>query len=104
MAGKGTECGRSFEEIAKIIDGVKYNEKLSVCFDTCHTHDAGYDIVNDFDGVLNEFDKIVGIDRLQVLHINDSKMYAAQEKTVMKILVSVISVIKHCIILCIIHS
>ena len=73
-------------------------------FDTCHTHDAGYDIVNDFDGVLNEFDKIVGIDRLQVLHINDSKMYAAQEKTVMKILVSVISVIKHCIILCIIHS
>ncbi len=52
MAGKGTECGRSFEEIAKIIDGVKYNEKLSVCFDTCHTHDAGYDIVNDFDGVL----------------------------------------------------
>lgn len=104
MAGKGTECGRSFEEIAKIIDGVKYNEKLSVCFDTCHTHDAGYDIVNNFDGVLNEFDKIVGIDRLQVLHINDSKMYAAQEKTVMKILVSVISVIKHCIILYIIHS
>ncbi|WP_417159816.1 TIM barrel protein, partial [Streptococcus pneumoniae] len=47
MAGKGTECGRSFEEIAKIIDGVTYNEKLSVCFDTCHTHDAGYDIVND---------------------------------------------------------
>ena len=104
MAGKGTECGRSFEEIAKIIDGVKYNEKLSVCFDTCHTHDAGYDIVNDFDGVLNEFDKIVGIDRLQVLHINDSKMYVAQEKTVMKISVSVISVIKRCIILCIIRS
>ena len=104
MAGKGTECGRSFEEIAKIIDGVKYNEKLSVCFDTCHTHDAGYDIVNDFDGVLNEFDKIVGIDRLQVLHINDSKMYAAQEKTVMKISVSVILAIKRCIILCIIRS
>ena len=80
MAGKGTECGRSFEEIAKIIDGVKYNEKLSVCFDTCHTHDAGYDIVNDFDGVLNEFDKIVGIDRLQVLHINDSKMYASRKR------------------------
>ena len=104
MAGKGTECGRSFEEIAKIIDGVTYNEKLSVCFDTCHTHDAGYDIVNDFDGVLNEFDKTVGIDRLQVLHINDSKMYAAQERTVMKISVSVISVIKHCIILCIIRN
>jgi deoxyribonuclease-4 len=73
MAGKGSECGRSFEELAQIIDGVKYNEKLSVCFDTCHTHDAGYDLVNDFDGVLNEFDKMVGIDRIKVLHINDSK-------------------------------
>jgi deoxyribonuclease IV len=73
MAGKGTECGRSFEELAMIIDGVTHNDKLSVCFDTCHTHDAGYDIVNDFDGVLNEFDKIIGIDRLKVLHINDSK-------------------------------
>jgi deoxyribonuclease-4 len=73
MAGKGSECGRSFEELARIIDGVKYNEKISVCFDTCHTHDAGYDLVNDFDGVLNEFDKLVGLERLQVLHINDSK-------------------------------
>ena len=73
MAGKGSECGSSFEEIAKIIDGVTHNEKISVCFDTCHTHDAGYDIVNDFDGVLNEFDKVVGLDRLKVLHINDSK-------------------------------
>ncbi|MCH1624955.1 deoxyribonuclease IV [Fredinandcohnia quinoae] len=73
MAGKGSECGRSFEELAKIIDGVTHNDKLSVCFDTCHTHDAGYDIVNDFDGVLNEFDKLVGIDRIKVLHINDSK-------------------------------
>lgn len=73
MAGKGTEIGRSFDEIARIFDGVKNNERLSVCFDTCHVHDAGYDIVNDFDGVLNEFDKIVGIDRLKVLHINDSK-------------------------------
>jgi deoxyribonuclease IV len=73
MAGKGTECGRSFEELATIIDGVTHNEKITVCFDTCHTHDAGYDIVNDFDGVLNEFDKIIGIDRLKVLHINDSK-------------------------------
>ena len=73
MAGKGTEIGRSFDEIARIIDGVKNNERLSVCFDTCHVHDAGYDIVNDFDGVLNEFDKTVGIDRLKVLHINDSK-------------------------------
>ncbi|CAM5252293.1 putative endonuclease 4 OS=Lysinibacillus sphaericus OX=1421 GN=nfo PE=3 SV=1 [Lysinibacillus sphaericus] len=73
MAGKGTECGRSFEELAKIIDGVTHNERLSVCFDTCHTHDAGYNIVEDFDGVLNEFDKIIGVDRIKVLHINDSK-------------------------------
>ena len=73
MAGKGTECGRSFEEIAKIIDGVKLKDKLSVCFDTCHVHDAGYDIVNDFEGVINDFDKIVGIDRISVIHLNDSK-------------------------------
>lgn len=73
MAGKGSECGRSFEELARIIDGVTHNEKISVCFDTCHTHDAGYDIVNDFDGVLNWFDKIIGVDRIKVLHINDSK-------------------------------
>jgi deoxyribonuclease IV len=73
MAGKGSECGKSFEELAMIIDGVKYNDKLSICFDTCHTHDAGYPIVEDFDGVLNEFDKIIGLERLKVLHINDSK-------------------------------
>ena len=73
MAGKGTECGRSFEELAQIFDGVKNNERLSVCFDTCHTHDAGYDIVNDFDGVLSSFDELIGMDRLKVLHINDSK-------------------------------
>lgn len=73
MAGKGSECGRSFEELAKIIDGVTHNQHLSICFDTCHTHDAGYDIVHNFDGVLKEFDSIIGIDRLKVLHINDSK-------------------------------
>ncbi len=73
MAGKGSECGRTFEELAMIIDGVTHNDKLSVCMDTCHIHDAGYNIVEDFDGVLNEFDKIVGIDRIKVLHINDSK-------------------------------
>ncbi|RIW31030.1 deoxyribonuclease IV [Bacillus salacetis] len=73
MAGKGSECGRSFEELAMIMEGVEHNDRLSVCFDTCHTHDAGYDIVNDFDGVLDEFDRIIGIDRLKVLHINDSK-------------------------------
>ncbi|TMW74124.1 deoxyribonuclease IV [Alteribacter natronophilus] len=73
MAGKGSECGRSFDELAKIIDGVNHNEKLSVCFDTCHVHDAGYDIVENLDGVIDEFDRIVGLDRLKVLHVNDSK-------------------------------
>lgn len=73
MAGKGTECGRNFAEIAKIIDGVTHNERLSVCFDTCHVHDAGYDIVNDFEGVLDEFDRIVGAGRISVIHVNDSK-------------------------------
>lgn len=73
MAGKGSECGFRFEQLADIIAGVHHNEKLSVCFDTCHTHDAGYDIVNRFDDVLDEFDRIIGLDRLKVLHINDSK-------------------------------
>ena len=73
MAGKGTECGRTFDELAKIIDGVKYNEKLSICLDTCHINDAGYDVVNDFDGVLKDFDNIIGLDRLKVIHLNDSK-------------------------------
>ena len=73
MAGKGSEIGRSFEEIAQIIDGVHHNERLYVCFDTCHTNDAGYNVKEDFDGVINEFDKIVGIDRIKVLHVNDSK-------------------------------
>ncbi|MDU1036416.1 MAG: deoxyribonuclease IV [Staphylococcus sp.] len=73
MAGKGTEIGRSFEELARIIDGVTHNDRLSICFDTCHTHDVGYNIKNDFDGVLNEFDKIIGIDRIKVVHVNDSK-------------------------------
>ncbi|ANQ64387.1 deoxyribonuclease IV [Staphylococcus equorum] len=73
MAGKGSEIGRNFEEIARIIDGVNHNERLSVCFDTCHTHDAGYNVKEDFDGVLNEFDKIVGVDRIKVVHVNDSK-------------------------------
>lgn len=80
MAGKGSECGKSFEELATIINGVNYNEKLSVCFDTCHTHDAGYNIIEDFDGVLNEFDKIIGVDKLKVLHINDSKNASGTRK------------------------
>lgn len=73
MAGKGSECGRTFEELARIIDGVTHNERLSVCLDTCHVHDAGYDVVRDFDGVLETFDRIIGLTRLKVLHINDSK-------------------------------
>ena len=73
MAGKGTELARTFEELARIIDGVAYNEHLSVTFDTCHVHDAGYDIKNDLSGVLTQFDKTVGLDRIKVLHINDSK-------------------------------
>lgn len=73
MAGKGTEIGRSFEELAAIMDKVTDNERLRVCFDTCHVHDAGYDIVNDFDGVVEQFDRVIGLDRLAVLHINDSK-------------------------------
>lgn len=73
MAGKGSEVGRTFDELAKIIDGVTNNDRLSVCFDTCHTNDAGYHVKDDFDGVLNEFDKIIGVDRIKVLHINDSK-------------------------------
>ncbi|EHY92261.1 endonuclease IV [Staphylococcus saprophyticus subsp. saprophyticus KACC 16562] len=73
MAGKGSEVGRNFEELARIIDGVNHNERLSVCFDTCHTHDAGYNVKEDFDGVLNEFDKIIGVDRIKVVHVNDSK-------------------------------
>ena len=73
MAGKGSEVGRSFEEIAQIIDGVTHNDRLSICFDTCHTHDAGYNVKEDFDGVLNEFDKVIGVDRIKVVHVNDSK-------------------------------
>lgn len=73
MAGKGTEIGSRFEELARIIEGVTHNEKLSVTFDTCHVHDSGYDIVNKLDEVLLEFDRIIGLDRLKVLHINDSK-------------------------------
>lgn len=73
MAGKGTEVGRSFEEIARIIDKVPNNERLSVCMDTCHIHDAGYDVAGDFDSVLKQFDDIVGLDRIGVMHINDSK-------------------------------
>ncbi|MBQ8198295.1 MAG: deoxyribonuclease IV [Lachnospiraceae bacterium] len=73
MAGKGSEIGRTFEELARIFDGVHHNEKLRVCFDTCHVHDSGYDIVHDFDGVLDKFDRIIGKEKIAVFHINDSK-------------------------------
>ena len=73
MAGKGTEVGRSFEELARIIDGVDHDELLGVCLDTCHVSDAGYDIVGDLGGVLDEFDRVIGLDRLRALHLNDSK-------------------------------
>jgi deoxyribonuclease-4 len=73
MAGKGSEIGRSFEELAAIMDKVEHNERLTVCLDTCHVHDAGYDIVNDLDGVLQQFDHFVGLNRLAVVHLNDSK-------------------------------
>ena len=72
MAGKGSEVGRNFEELRAILDKVHLNEKMGVCLDTCHVFDGGYDIVNDLDGVLEEFDKIIGLDRLHAIHMNDS--------------------------------
>ena len=72
MAGKGTEVGRTFEELREILDRVELNDKMGVCLDTCHVWDGGYDIVNDLDGVLNEFDRVVGLDRLKAVHFNDS--------------------------------
>lgn len=73
MAGKGSEVGRTFEEIAEIISRVNLKDKMGVCLDTCHIHDGGYDIVNDLDGVLEEFDRVIGLDRLKAIHLNDSK-------------------------------
>lgn len=72
MAGKGSEVGRNFEEIRKIIGNVELNDKLGVCLDTCHVWDGGYDIVNNLDGVLEEFDRIIGLERLKAVHLNDS--------------------------------
>ena len=73
MAGKGSEVGRTFEELKEIIDRVEVKEKLGVCWDTCHLYDAGYDLVNDLDGVIAEFDRIIGLNKLHAIHINDSK-------------------------------
>ena len=72
MAGKGGEVGRSFQELRRILDGVVLQDKMGVCLDTCHVHDAGYDIVGDLDGVLAEFDAVIGLDRLRAVHLNDS--------------------------------
>lgn len=72
MAGKGSEVGRSFEELRAILDRVELSDKMGVCLDTCHVFDAGYDIVNDLDGVLETFDRIIGLDRLRAIHLNDS--------------------------------
>ena len=79
MAGKGSELGTSFEQLKQIIDGVKYNDKLKVCLDTCHISDAGYDL-NDFDQVLNEFDSIIGLQKLACIHVNDSKNIKGSHK------------------------
>ena len=80
MAGKGSEVGSTFEELKAIIDQTKLDEKLGVCLDTCHVFDGGYDIVHDLDGVIREFDRIVGLDRLKAIHINDSKNQAESHK------------------------
>ena len=80
MAGKGSEVGRSFEELAAILDKVQLNEKMGVCLDTCHVFDGGYDIVNDLEGVLAQFEKIVGLKRLRAIHINDSKNILGSHK------------------------
>ena len=73
MSGKGSEVGGTFEQLRQIIDRVELKEKMGVCLDTCHVHDAGYDIVNDLDGVLGKFDRVLGLDRLRAIHLNDSK-------------------------------
>ena len=80
MSGKGSELGRNFEELARIYDGVIHNNKLRVCFDTCHTHDSGYDIIHDFDGVIERFDKILGKEQIALFHINDSKNVCGASK------------------------
>lgn len=80
MSGKGSEIGRTFEELKQIINEVECKDKIGVCFDTCHMHDAGYDIINDLDGVLDEFDSIIGMDKLYAIHLNDSMNEAGSKK------------------------
>ena len=80
MAGKGSEVGGRFEELREILDRVELGEKMGVCLDTCHVHDGGYDMVNDLDGVLTQFDNIIGLHRLKAIHLNDSKNPAGAKK------------------------
>lgn len=80
MSGKGSEIGSQFEELRQIIDNTQLSDKLGVCLDTCHVYSAGYDIVGDLDGVLSKFDKIIGLERLKAIHLNDSKMPFASRK------------------------
>ena len=80
MAGKGSEVGRTFEEIRAIIDKVNLGEKLGVCLDTCHISDAGYDVIGNLDGVLDEFDRVIGLGRLKAIHLNDSLNPPASHK------------------------
>lgn len=80
MAGKGSEVGRNFEELREILDRVELQEKMGVCLDTCHVYDAGYDIVTDLDGVLTEFDKVIGLNRLRAVHLNDSMFGLSSHK------------------------
>ena len=80
MAGKGSEVGRNFYEIKRIIDGVKLKDHIGVCIDTCHLHDGGYNVVSDFDGALDEFDRIIGLDKLEAVHLNDSKNVQGSHK------------------------
>ena len=80
MAGKGSEVGGRFEELRAILDRVELREKMGVCLDTCHVHDGGYDIVHDLDGVLTEFDKVIGLQHLKAIHLNDSKNPSGSRK------------------------
>lgn len=80
MSGKGSEVGSKFEELRRIIDGVSLKDKLGVCLDTCHISDAGYDVIDNLDGVLDEFDSVIGLDRLKAIHLNDSKNPPASHK------------------------
>ena len=80
MAGKGSEVGGKFEELAEIIRRVELKDKIGICLDTCHVHDGGYDIVNDLEGVLEEFDRVIGLDKLKAIHLNDSKNPLASHK------------------------